>query len=251
MPLDPVVLEAPLFAGATATERRFAGGPAYSFPGTTDIKTAARVVQAPASQSTVMAWYRQAFARCGFTSNEYGSGSSKLASSSFRDFQDPSLQNGSVEMVYQAQGQHSTLVLYYAYAITLPPRPASSLVPDNIGSLEITYYPKRLSNPVQAPGKPIRITLTRRVLIESLASAVNSLGTWESGPMSCPADTTPPDRLRFVLGPKRSFWVTIGICGYAGIKSNGTGLWDASGSLEGETGYEVYRWLYFHPPHRS
>lgn len=249
MPLDPVVLQTPLYPGAKRSQKAIQP-PIIGQPYLGNaIKTRTVEFVAPASVTAVRAWYWKTFTRCGFTSEAElprtdGQGHKTWA----RDFNSPSLSQAFVTLTYEGLNSSSTLVQYRALAVTTPPRPASSFAPFG-SAVHITYYVPGRILPRGKPSKPTRITVTNQALIQSLDEAIDSsaLTNASDDPLpSCPCCGSPSDVLRFMLphGMSKTFEVSTGCP--AGVTTGRVRLGDPSSLMLNTVGYVVYKWLYLH-----
>jgi len=167
MPLDPVLMEAPLHPGAAPSRDRVALPPPIPPLYTHYLKTAATEYSLPIATKSAIAWYRTAFTTCGYRIFSSGRSSDRERSSSHITFQSPTTPNLWVSLTLQGGPSGNTLLVYYAYAVTLPPRPPGSFVMEG-SSLKVTYI---------LPGgrSAWNVALTDRMAINDLILAVNSL----------------------------------------------------------------------------
>jgi hypothetical protein len=247
LPLDPVVLAVPVYPDARRSNLLAKSPPGSGLPVTPYIKTGTAEYSVAAPTGSVESWYQSTFARCGYLSYIYGRDNNGAKRTDFRDFQNPSLQQGHVALSYQATAGGSTIVQYYAWAITLPHRPARSLIPaGRVGSMRVTYYPPELLRRPLRKETPVRVVITDPILIEDVASAVNRLPMSERGLQAeCGLQLTPADFVRFELRGGKSTGVTVDDCGLVVMRT--ASLTDVNGAAGNALGFAVYKWLYSHP----
>jgi hypothetical protein len=248
LPLDPVVLAVPLYPDAKPSSLLAKSPPGSGLPWTPYIKTGTAEYSVAVTTGSVESWYQSTFARCGYLSNGYGYGHDNNGGrTDFRDFQNPSLQQGQVTISYKSTGRGSTIVQYYAWAITLPRRPARSFIPaGRVGSMRVTYYPPELLRRPLRKETPVRVVITNPTLIQDVASAVDALPMSERGLLTeCGLQLTPADFVRFEFRGGRSMGVTVDDCGL--VVTRTASLSDVNGSAGSALGFAVYKWLYSHP----
>lgn len=169
MPLDPVTAEAPLYPGAVRSHAALADDIFMGVPLSSYIKTASAEFSLPTGVGPALRWYRKSFADCGFTAGEHSTTGVEFASSTTSSLK--------VQVALDPISAHSSLVLYYAYALSHPARPARSFVPDILGGSPtgvkgtITSATVTYESPLNS--KRARITLKNPRVIFGLVSIVD------------------------------------------------------------------------------
>lgn len=138
MPLDPVVAQAPLYPGAAHTVEPLKN-PDYAPILTAYLKTVAAEYSVPAGVGTAVKWYTNSFATCGYQLYSRSESSGPRGSSVGIRFRSPTTPNMWIALSLQKGSAGNSLLLYYAYAVTLPPRPGASIIPLNQKSMKVTY----------------------------------------------------------------------------------------------------------------
>ena len=114
--------------------------------------------------------------------------------------------------------------------------------------MQIVYYSPYGRLAAKA-AKPIRITITKYALIETLDLAIESPSltnaTDQLLPM-CPAGVSPPDLLQFALPNGKSQVFTVDSSCPWEIWIERTRLADPRSSVANAIGFVVYQWLYAH-----
>ncbi|MDQ2741306.1 MAG: hypothetical protein M3Z66_03275 [Chloroflexota bacterium] len=185
IPPGPITVHVPLYPGATASGAHLTM-PGIDYPDSPYLKTAVAEYHLPAHPDAAIAWYQQAFARCGYHTSGTGSGGDAQGIESTQiDFSlgtDPQL---TIELSFQDVADGS-LVLYVGEEITVPPRPAGSYLPHDITRVAVNYGGPYVhqSSGAQLGG---RLTITNPVEIDRLVAAINTLTHIIDGVRFCPA----------------------------------------------------------------
>lgn len=178
IPLDPVDAVVPLYPAATLTTQHLAH-PIYGWQGSQYVKTAVAEVSVPAAAHPVLSWYKKTFLACGFTTRErYGANPQHPVSIGGFTFLSPTTPSLRVVVSAYKRGDQNSLVLYYAYAVSPPSRPAASYVQGSQKSVRVTYaLPKRHAG--------YRMTLWNRTILADLINVVDSPQTLDVTLHSC------------------------------------------------------------------
>lgn len=227
IPPGPVVIQVPLYPGATLSSRPMPHA-AYSYPASQYLKTATAEYQVSTNWTTASNWYRQAFLACGYT--EAGSGSSGVHGVTVSigiTMRDPSHPPLEVALAFTHGPAGKTLVLYVAYTITLPPQPA--MVSGTPRSVEILSYRSFAQGQLAASRPNKYVTVRDSQSIRDLIHHLNSLPP-PGGVMSCPSDDGSHDELIFGYPNRPHVTVDVGLRGCQIVRSGntvGTGLADS------------------------
>lgn len=139
MPPLTVAVLAPLYPHSVTTTRTPAA-PEEGLPATPYLETADAHYVAAASVSSLSSWEQLAFPTCGYSLFTNGSGrNGKSPTDYYFEFQSVSTPNISIQLTIQAETPHSSLVLYFIHAVSLPPRPGSTGISQNEKSVKIRY----------------------------------------------------------------------------------------------------------------
>lgn len=142
MPLDPVVAEMPIQPGSSASHLPLPLTPSVPpiLLAKPYLKTAVAEYAMPGTLAASENWYAAKFLKCGYTLKSHG-GRSQNGGPREDDYtyQSPTTPSLSIRLSFEQPGSGAPLLLVYAYAITLPPRPAASLVQGRVSRMQVTY----------------------------------------------------------------------------------------------------------------
>jgi hypothetical protein len=194
MPLDPVTVQVPLYPGAAASRAPLAKNIYFSVTASRYLKMAVAEFSVPSGTSHALRWYRKSFAACGFTTREHSTNAVVFAS--------PTTASLEAAVAVQGVSSRSSLILYYAEAVSPPLRPPGSLVPDTLCGgpcgpsvprrdvqkfVQVTYaFPVHtFGNPRSRPQLGWRIKLVNRADIHALANVIDTPATIDASMHSC------------------------------------------------------------------
>lgn len=223
-PRSPVSLALPLYPGATPSSTPLVS-PDLTYPADRYVHSANAEFALPVSPAVATAWYRTAFAACGYIESMRGPGETGTTvvstSAGFTIAGDPRRE---VVLVFQATPAHGSLALYVATERIYPPRPAASLLPSAVEQVSLDMW----------VGLPQIVTdhviIRRPHIIHRLVRAINALSDLEGGPLLCPAHDLGA-RLRFLRPGGGAVDVTIDACSgvmvgrFGPYTDNGGNVW--------------------------
>lgn len=152
VPLDPVTAQVPLYPGSVSSHAPLAQNVFMGVSLNNYIKTAVAEYSLPADPATALQWYRKSFAECGFFPDGESGGNPTTAV----EFSSSTTSSLHVDVSLEAVSTHSSLVLYYASALSTPKRPSLSEIAGNVTSASVMYS---ASVPITSKHGPhVRIT---------------------------------------------------------------------------------------------
>lgn len=186
---QPITTTVPLYAGAIASTDPSADAP-LGVPAVPYLKTACAEYVIPTDPATADAWYRTAFVQRGYTVGASATGSDPSGFTTATSFTPQVATRPTVELGYKAISNGRTLLLYFAYVIAVPPRPAGSYLPPDIARVRVSYH--RTVAGSAGPNGPgghdlyITRTIANRAAIAKLVTTINSLHRSDEGVVNCP-----------------------------------------------------------------
>lgn len=104
------------------------------------LKTAVAEYAMPGTLAASENWYSAKFLKCGYTLKSHG-GRSQNGGLHEDDYtyQSPTTPLLAVRLSFEQPASGAPLLLVYAYAITLPPRPAASFVQGRVSRMQVSY----------------------------------------------------------------------------------------------------------------
>jgi len=124
IPRTPVTVSVPLYPGARSLAR-FVASAILEYPESPYLQTGVAEYQTAASVDTVQAWYRKAFAGCGWRPGGSMTTNASALTSGLT-FVSTANSNLTMEMTFGDTPSGGAYIAYGAEEITYPPRPASS-----------------------------------------------------------------------------------------------------------------------------
>lgn len=222
IPRGPFSVAVPLYPGARALTR-FVGSPVASFPATPYLQTAVAEYRTADEPPTVTAWYRAAFAACGWRvqgtmATNVGVLSSGITFASRVD------ADRTVEMTFGSPPTGGSYIGYAAEVITYPPRPPSSYLRGPFSEVRIALNRTAYATSGRVARHVDHVTMTDRARIARLVTTVNAVTEYFTVPTVCVGGFTPigPMWLSFVRpnGSIAHAYETLpGACG--GLAVNG------------------------------
>lgn len=216
IPPGPVIVQVPLYPGAAASSLPMLHA-SYSYPASHYLKSVTAEYRLPTDWLAAESWYRQAFTACGYT--EAGSSTSGVRGVvvsrgiGLRAPRQPPLQ---VELAFTPGPAQTTLVLYLAYTVALPP--PAILVPGKPRAVTILAYRPPGPGQLAAP-RPVRSVVVRNHgSIAALVRHLNALPR-PQGVMSCPSDDGSRDVLLFAYARRPAVTVEVGLRGCRSVRA--------------------------------
>lgn len=184
IPPEPVELALPLYPDAVPTGEQ-QERPFFGYPATPYLKSAAASYRVPAEVETAMEWYRESMAEAGYTPSGHGTTRQydKLFSTGLT-FRSTQIRDCVVSLSFQAIPSGDCLLLYVATAITLPPRPRDSYLPDGIVRVTVVYtlpgWEERLYRVLSDPAEIGELVAAVNGLTD-IAAGIGSGPDWDRG----------------------------------------------------------------------
>lgn len=181
IPLDPVAVPVPLQPGSTISSAPLPIAPAIPpvLLARQYLKTAVAEYAVPSGVSTAVKWYKARFARCGYTLRWWTTGSNGKGGPTEEDygFESPTIPSLTVRLSFEQSSSGNPLLLYYAYAESVPPPPAASHIGAAVNHIRVTYV---FPNTKQG----WKIDLTNQTEIAAITGTINRLSQ-DVGVHSC------------------------------------------------------------------
>jgi hypothetical protein len=220
IPRGPFTVSIPLYPGATGLSKTV-GRPVPEFPTSPYLQMAVAEYQSTASLSTVMAWYRPAFASCGWKKDgSFVTNSDVLAEGMFYTKGSP--QTLEVDLSFGVTQFGGTYIAYAVEEITYPMRPTRSYLHGPFSRVTISVARSTLH---QHNATYVQhVTVTAHAVISELVSAMNGLSDYHTQTISCfgRASALGPVWLTFIHPSGtavHAFEAGVGDCG--GVAVNG------------------------------
>lgn len=204
IPPGPVIVQAPLYPGATPSSAHIKD-PYISYSANPYLETAMTEYQAAAGWNTVAAWYKTAFAACGYQLKSWGQAwvRHRHLSNGFW-FYSGSDPHQSVLISLSRAGKSGTLILYLAQDIHLPAREPASYLPSDVVRVKVRYAGIDGEGDLQV----LHRTLGDPAKVAELVDAVNSLTDIAAGVRSCAAERGQGAQMRFMTASGKTVRVT-------------------------------------------
>lgn len=177
MPKDPVLAELPLYPGASRANTPLRN-PDYRPVVTAYLKTAAAEYAVPAAIGDAVAWYTRTFVACGYRHYYSSEGSGPEGITRGLRFMSPTTPNMSIALSFQPVSATETLLLYYAYAVSLPPRPRGSIIALAQKDAQIKYV-------LPDGHHAFKVEIRDRASLFTLVNAVDGLETIDAEAHTC------------------------------------------------------------------
>lgn len=160
----PVTITLPLYPGSIVTNQTMM--PSSNVPMESYVQYGGAKYNAPAPLNTVETWYKQEFANTGYVA----SGNENTIF--FFPQKQPNRQKIDVELSFNSESNNQTELTYWVLDVVLPKRPSTSLIPTDVGSMDISMG---TSNNTNVEPQPNTIDVTNPTIIQNLIKAINSL----------------------------------------------------------------------------
>jgi hypothetical protein len=182
LPRRTFTVSVPLYSGAEALSQ-FVASPVPEYPATPYLQTGVAEYRTTASRPTVEAWYRSAFAGCGWhVGGTMGTNASVLSSGIA--FVSNSSGDLTVDMTFGDAPSGGTYIAYAAEEITYPKRPARSYLHGPFSEVRIAL--QRNPSPLGHPASHVVHTTTvNRPAIVQLVRAINAIKDYYTAPVTC------------------------------------------------------------------
>jgi hypothetical protein len=188
IPRRSFTVSVPLYLGVQALSRLVAS-PVPEYPATPYLQTAVAEYRTGAGTSTVTAWYRAAFAGCGWRVQGTSTTNARVLTSGIT-FVSNGNHDRSVEMTFGDAPSGGTYIGYAAEEITYPHRPVRSYLRGPFSAVHVALQ-KNPSPTGQPAPSIVHTVVVDRPAITHLIRAINAIKDYYTAPVTCAGGFSP------------------------------------------------------------